>query len=122
MAEKFVAKLAEFKDGDRRIVFVGDNEIGVFKHKGEFLRLQQFLPPSGRPGLRRADHRQGRGALAPGQDLAWVCYFSEDRDAFRLPLARHGIRHEDRRMRLRPQDEAAKYKIVQKGDDLYVVA
>jgi hypothetical protein len=30
MAEKFVAKLAKFKDGDRRIVFVGDNEIGVF--------------------------------------------------------------------------------------------
>ena len=31
MAEKFVAKLSEFRDGDRRIVFVGDNEIGVFR-------------------------------------------------------------------------------------------
>ena len=31
MAEKFVGKLSEFKDGDRRIVFVGDNEIGVFR-------------------------------------------------------------------------------------------
>ena len=35
MPEKFVAKLAEFKDGDRRIVFVGDNEIGVFRHEGD---------------------------------------------------------------------------------------
>ena len=29
--EKFVAKLAEFKDGDRRIVHIDDNEIGVFR-------------------------------------------------------------------------------------------
>src|SRR5688572_23106790 len=36
MAEKFVAKLSEFQDGDRRIVFVGDNEIGVFRHGGQF--------------------------------------------------------------------------------------
>ena len=40
MAEKFVAKLSEFNDGERRIIFVGDNEIGVFRHEGEFLRLQ----------------------------------------------------------------------------------
>jgi hypothetical protein len=26
MPEKFVARLAEFKDGERRIVFAGDNE------------------------------------------------------------------------------------------------
>src|SRR5688572_19696058 len=35
MPEKFVAKASEFPDGDRRIVFVGDNEIGVFKHGGQ---------------------------------------------------------------------------------------
>ena len=34
MAEQFVGKLSEFKDGDRRIIFVGDNEIGVFRHDG----------------------------------------------------------------------------------------
>ena len=33
MAEQYVGKTAEFKDGDRRIVFVGDNEIGVFRHR-----------------------------------------------------------------------------------------
>ncbi len=36
MAEQFVGKLAEFKDGDRRIMFVGDNEIGVFRDNGKF--------------------------------------------------------------------------------------
>jgi nitrite reductase/ring-hydroxylating ferredoxin subunit len=34
--EHFVGKADEFKDGDRRIVFVGDTEIGLFKNQGEF--------------------------------------------------------------------------------------
>ena len=29
MAEQFVGKITEFKDGDRRIIFAGDNEIGT---------------------------------------------------------------------------------------------
>ena len=37
MAEKFVGKASEFKDGDRRIVFVGDHEIGVFRAQGRIL-------------------------------------------------------------------------------------
>src|SRR5262245_2436435 len=31
MAEKFIGKASEFKDGDRRIVFLGEAEIGVFR-------------------------------------------------------------------------------------------
>jgi hypothetical protein len=42
MPEKFVAKLADFKDGERRIVFVGDNEIGVFRHDGAFYAYSNF--------------------------------------------------------------------------------
>ena len=51
MAEKFVSKLSEFKDGDRRIVFVGDNEIGVFRHEGEFYAYSNFCLHQGRTGL-----------------------------------------------------------------------
>ena len=36
MPEKFVGKSSEFKDGDRRIVFVDDKEIGVFRDGGQF--------------------------------------------------------------------------------------
>jgi hypothetical protein len=32
MAEKFVGKASELKDGERRIIFDGDNEVGVFRH------------------------------------------------------------------------------------------
>src|ERR1035441_4432887 len=42
MPEKFVAKTTEFNDGERRIVFVGDNEIGVFRHEGAFYAYSNF--------------------------------------------------------------------------------
>ena len=42
MPEKFVAKASEFTDGDRRIVFVGDNEIGVFRHQGQYYAYSNF--------------------------------------------------------------------------------
>ena len=49
MPEKFVAKLSEFEDGERRIVFVGDNEIGVFRHDGEFYAYSNFCLHQGGP-------------------------------------------------------------------------
>jgi amidohydrolase family protein len=42
MAEKFVAKASEFKDGDRKIVFDGDNEIGVFRNNGQFYARDMY--------------------------------------------------------------------------------
>ena len=32
MAETFVGKAADFAEGDRKIVFDGENEIGVFRN------------------------------------------------------------------------------------------
>ena len=49
LPEKFVAKLTEFKDGERRIVFVGDNEIGVFRHEGDFYAYSNFCLHQGGP-------------------------------------------------------------------------
>ena len=49
MAEQFVGKIAEFKDGDRRIVFAGDNEIGVFRHEGQFFAYSNFCLHQGGP-------------------------------------------------------------------------
>src|SRR4029079_7716885 len=49
MAEKFVAKASEMTDGDRRIVFVGDNEIGVFRHQGQYYAYSNFCLHQGGP-------------------------------------------------------------------------
>ena len=61
MPECFVAKASELKDGDRRIVVAGSDEIGVFFKDGAYLRVQQLLRPFRRPGLRgRHDQPGGR--------------------------------------------------------------
>src|SRR5262249_52662920 len=49
MAEQYVGRSAEFKDGDRRIIFAGDNEIGVFRHEGQFYAYSNFCLHQGGP-------------------------------------------------------------------------
>jgi nitrite reductase/ring-hydroxylating ferredoxin subunit len=97
MAEKLVGKLSEFKDGDRRIVFVGDQEIGVFREHGTFYA---YMPDKTSKGL----------------------YFSDTELHFVCPW--HGYEYDiktgecvsDRKLKLR------KYEVIQKGDEVYVRA
>src|SRR5262249_42611141 len=49
MAEKLVGKISEFKDGDRRIVFLGDHEIGVFRENGTFYAYSNYCLHQGGP-------------------------------------------------------------------------
>ncbi len=121
MAEKFVAKLNEMQDGDRRIVFVGDNEIGVFRHEGEFYAYSNFCLHQGGPAcegltIAKVEERLREDKTSMG------LYFSEDEMHFVCPW--HGMEYDmktgecvsDRKLKLK------KYKTVQKGEDLYVVA
>jgi nitrite reductase/ring-hydroxylating ferredoxin subunit len=121
MAEKFVAKLSEMQNGDRRIVFVGDNEIGVFRHEGQFYAYSNFCLHQGGPaceGLTIAKVEERLRADKTSMGL----FFSEEEMHFVCPW--HGMEYDmktgecvsDRKLRLK------KYKTVQKGDDLYVVA
>src|SRR5215472_12213831 len=121
MAEKFVAKLAEFKDGDRRIVFVGDNEIGVFRHEGEFYAYSNFCLHQGGPACEGLTIAKVEERLRPDKTSMGM-YFSDTEMHFVCPW--HGMEYDmktgecvsDRKMKLK------KYKTVQKGEDLYVVA
>src|SRR5580693_10633175 len=72
MAEKFVAKLSEFKDGDRRIVFVGDNEIGVFRHGGEIYAYSNFCLHQGGPACEGLTIAKVEERLRP-TGLRWAC-------------------------------------------------
>jgi nitrite reductase/ring-hydroxylating ferredoxin subunit len=123
MAEKFVAKLSEFKDGDRRIVFVGDNEIGVFRHDGEFYAYSNFCLHQGGPACEGLTIARVEERLRPDKTSMGL-YFSEDEMHFVCPW--HGMEYDmrtgecvaNRKLKLK------KYKTVQKGkgEDLYVVA
>src|SRR5262245_59046984 len=65
MAEQYVGKTAEFKDGDRRIIFAGDNEIGVFRHEGQFYAYSNFCLHQGVPRARASPSPRSRSGCCP---------------------------------------------------------
>jgi nitrite reductase/ring-hydroxylating ferredoxin subunit len=121
MAEQFVGKSSEIKDGERRIVFVGEHEIGVFKEKGEYYAYSNFCLHQGGPACEGLTIAKVEERIMPDKTSRGM-YFSDTELHFVCPW--HGMEYDmktgecvaDRRMKLR------KYKVVQKGDDVYVVA
>ena len=121
MAEQFVGKIAEFKDGDRRIIFAGDNEIGVFRHEGQFYAYSNFCLHQGGPACEGLTIAKVEERLRPDMTSMGL-YFSATEMHFVCPW--HGMEYDmktgecvaDRRMKLK------KYQVVQKGDELYVLA
>ena len=121
MAEKFVAKLSEFQDGDRRIVFVGDNEIGVFRHEGEFYAYSNFCLHQGGPACEGLTIAKVEERIMPDKTSRGL-YFSDSEMHFVCPW--HGWEYDvttgecagDRKLRLR------KYDVVRRGEDIFVVA
>ena len=106
MPEKFVAKLDEFKDGERRIVFVGDNEIGVFRHEGAFYAYSNFCLHQGGPACEGLTIAKVEERLRPDKTSMGL-YFSESEMHFVCPW--HGMEYDmktgecvsDRRMKLK---------------------
>ena len=121
MPEKFVAKLSEFKDGERRIVFVGDSEIGVFRHDGAFYAYSNFCLHQGGPACEGLTIAKVEERLR-GDKTSMGLFFSESEMHFVCPW--HGMEYDmttgecvsDRRLKLK------KYQVVQKGDEVYVLA
>ena len=120
MAEKFVAKASEFKDGDRKIIFDGDNEIGVFREKGEYYAYSNYCLHQGGPSCEGLTIAKVEERIMPDKTSRGL-YFSEKDMHFVCPW--HGYEYDmktgecvsDRKLKLR------KYKIVEKGDEVYVL-
>ena len=120
MAETFVSKVADFGDGDRRIVFAGDHEIGVFRNGGEFHAYSNYCLHQGGPACEGLTIAKVEERIMPDKTSRGL-YFSETEMHFVCPW--HGYEYDmktgecvsDRKLKLR------KYKVVQKGDEIYVV-
>jgi nitrite reductase/ring-hydroxylating ferredoxin subunit len=121
MAEQFVGKISEFQDGDRRIIFVGDNEIGVFRHEGQFFAYSNFCLHQGGPACEGLTIAKVEERIMPDKTSRGL-YFSETEMHFVCPW--HGYEYDmktgecvsDRKLKLR------RYKVVEKEDGVYVVA
>jgi nitrite reductase/ring-hydroxylating ferredoxin subunit len=121
MAEQLVGKVSDFKDGDRRIVFIGDREIGIFRHEGEFHAYSNYCLHQGGPACEGLTMPKVEEKLMPDMTSRGL-YFSDTEMHFVCPW--HGYEYDmltgecvaDRKLKLR------KYKVLQKGEDVYVVA
>jgi nitrite reductase/ring-hydroxylating ferredoxin subunit len=119
MAEQFVCKAAEFAEGDRHIVRIGQHEIGVFKDKGEIHAYSNYCLHQGGPACEGLTIARVIEKLNPDQTSRGLA-FSETDMNFVCPW--HGWEYDmktgecisDRTKKLR------RYTVIQKGDDLYV--
>jgi nitrite reductase/ring-hydroxylating ferredoxin subunit len=120
MAEQLVGKASEFKDGDRRIVFLGNTEVGVFKCDGEFYAYSNVCLHQGGPACEGLIIAKVEERLNPDKTSRGL-FFSDTETHFVCPW--HGYEYDiktgefvgDRRLKLR------RYKVEQRGDDIYVV-
>lgn len=121
MAEKLIGKAAEFNDGDRRIVFLGDVEVGVFREGGQYYAYSNTCIHQGGPACEGLVIAKVEERIMPDKTSRGM-YFSDTELHFVCPW--HGYEFDmktgecaaDRRLKLR------KYKVVQKGDEVYVVS
>ena len=120
MAEQFVGKASEFKDGDRQIVRIGEQEIGIFRHEGEFYAYSNFCLHQGGPAcegltIARVEERLRDDKTSMGlhftNDMNFVCPWR----GYEYDM-KTGEHVSNRKLKLR------KYEVVQKGNDVYVVA
>jgi nitrite reductase/ring-hydroxylating ferredoxin subunit len=120
MAEWFVAKSSEMKDGDRRIVTAGKREIGVFHKDGSYYAYSNQCLHQGGPACEGMitqnvvdviDKDRLYQGQTFGEDTHFVCPW-------------HGYEYDlktgecigDRKQKLR------KFEVVERGGDVYVVA
>jgi nitrite reductase/ring-hydroxylating ferredoxin subunit len=121
MAEQLVGKLVDFSDGDRRIVILGDLEIGVFRHEGKFYAYRSHCVHQGGPACEGLTMAKVEERILPDKTSRGL-YFSETEMHFVCPW--HGYEYDlktgecvaDRRLRLK------KYDVIERAGEVYVVA
>ena len=120
MAEWFVAKASEMADGERRIVTAGKRDIGVFCKDGEYFAYSNTCLHQGGPACEGLLIANVVDIVTPdrlyhgqtfGDDMHFVCPWH----GYEYDL-RTGEFVGDRKQKLR------RYEVVQKGDEVYVVA
>jgi nitrite reductase/ring-hydroxylating ferredoxin subunit len=120
MPEVFVEKVADFPEGDRRIVFHDGLEIGVFHWQGSFYAYENLCLHQGGPCCEGVIMHKVEDVLAA--DKTWLGQkFSADAAHFVCPW--HGYEYDiktgecagNRKLRLKS------YEVVRRGQELYVV-
>jgi nitrite reductase/ring-hydroxylating ferredoxin subunit len=120
MAEWFVAKSSELKDGDRRIVTAGRREIGVFHKDGAYYAYSNTCLHQGGPAcegmmINNVVDVIDKDRLYQGQTYGDEMHFVCPWHGYEYDL-KTGECIGDRKQKLR------KFEVVRRGEDIYVVA
>jgi nitrite reductase/ring-hydroxylating ferredoxin subunit len=121
MPETLICKKSELQDGDRRIVAIDKDEVGVFLHQDRYYAYSNTCLHQGGPaceGLIIAKTEELLNEDKTSRGLS----FSKDQTNFVCPW--HGYEYDlktgecdsDRRLKLRS------YQVIEKAGDLYVVS
>ena len=121
MPEILVGTTSQFADGDRRIVAHDGVEIGVFCWQGRFYAYRNLCLHQGGPACEGLTIAKVEEKLRPDKTSLGLS-FSDSEMHFVCPW--HGMEYDmktgecvsDRKKKLK------KYQILQKGDEVYVVA
>jgi nitrite reductase/ring-hydroxylating ferredoxin subunit len=121
MAQVFVCNEIEMKDGDVRIVRQERIEVGVYRYAGSFYAYRNHCLHQGGPACEGLTMPKVEERIMADKTSRGL-YFSDTEMHFVCPW--HGYEYDmltgecvsDRKLKLR------KFPIVQKGDDIYVVA
>jgi nitrite reductase/ring-hydroxylating ferredoxin subunit len=121
MAEQFVGRVADFQDGDRRIVYLGETEVGLFKDNGQFYAYSNICVHQYGPACEGLIISKVEEPLNPDMTSRGL-RFSDTETHFVCPW--HGYEYDlktgecvaDRKLKLR------RYNVEQRGEDIYVVS
>ena len=120
-SELFIAKSAELKDGERKIVPHGNSEIGVYRVKGKLYAYQNLCGHQGGPACEGLLMAKVEEVIAPDKTYQGMRF---NHDEMHIVCPWHGWEYDlatgvmvaDRKFRLR------KYDVVEHGGSVYVVA
>ena len=118
MAEVFVGKASELKDGDRRIVKTARGEVGLFVEDGTYHAYSNLCPHQGGPACEGILINKVEDVIA--SDRTYQGQTFSDTRHFVCPW--HGWEYDlttgecagDKRIKLK------KFDVVKKGDDIFV--
>jgi nitrite reductase/ring-hydroxylating ferredoxin subunit len=120
MAEVFVVRASELKDGDRRIVRTNRGEVGVFFQRGAYYAYSNVCAHSGGPACEGILINQTVDVIAA--DRTYQGQIFSDKMHFACPW--HGWEYDletgecvaDRRLKLK------RFEVVVRGGEVFVIA
>jgi nitrite reductase (NADH) small subunit len=118
--EVLVGQRSEFDGGARKILTVGDREIGVIHHDGSFYAYENRCVHQGGPVCEGRILGRVEAVVADDQSITGESFSATE---IHLICPWHGYEYDlatgecaaDRRLHLR------RYKVVEKGDQIYVL-